>query len=275
MKRKLFEFATAPLTALFKQANNATVSLAERINPIYQVSVNANKLKFYCPNNLSLWRAKTLLTKEPDTIEWINNFVPHSILYDIGANVGMFSIYAAARGATVYAFEPESQNYAVLNRNIYLNQLQDKVQAYNIALNNKTCIDRLYIKEFTIGGALNNFGESIDYKKEKFNPGFKQAVASFKADDLINLHQLAIPDYIKIDVDGLEPAVVEGAQQLLKNTKVKSILIELNTRLSADNELIERLQDDGFSFISRYRSPSFDQSEFKDIYNHIFSRDGS
>lgn len=274
MKRKLFEFATAPFTALFKQANTATVSLVERMNPIYQVALPIGKLKFYCPNNLSLWRAKTLFTKEPDTIEWINNFAPEAIFYDIGANVGMYSIYAAAKGAQVYAFEPESQNYAVLNRNIYLNKLQDKVNAYNIALNKKTCIDILYIKEFTIGGALNNFGECVNYKKEQFTPGFKQAVASFKLDDLLNQHQLAIPDYIKLDVDGLESAVIDGSDYLLKQAKLKSILIELNTQLAADNLLIDRLQDYGFKFISRYRSPNFANSEFKDIYNHIFARSG-
>lgn len=273
MKRKLFEFATAPITALFKQANAATVSVAERINPIYQIDLPPmGKLKFYCPNNLSLWRAKTLFDKEPDTIEWINSFAPDTIFYDIGANVGMFSIYAAAKGARVYAFEPESQNYAVLNRNIYLNQLQDNVNAYNIALNSKSCIDMLYIKEFTIGGALNNFGESINYKKEQFTPGFKQAVASFRLDDLITQHQLPIPDHIKIDVDGLEPAVIAGSDYLLRQPKLKSLLIELNTQLTADNALIDQIQDYGFKFMSRYRSPNFANSEFKDIYNHIFSR---
>ena len=62
-----------------------------------------------------------------------------------------------------------------------------------MALSDHSQLGHLYIKEFTIGGALNNFGECVNYKKEKFTPGFKQAVSAFKLDDLISLHQLPIP----------------------------------------------------------------------------------
>jgi FkbM family methyltransferase len=273
MKRKLFEYFTSPIVSLFKKANALNVSLLERIGPVYQVNEANLNIKFYCPNNMSLWRAKTLFTKEPDTIEWIKSFSKDEILYDIGANVGMYSIYAAAKNVRVYAFEPESQNYATLNHNIYLNALQDKVNAYNIALSDASCIGDLFIKEFTIGGALNNFGESINYKKEKFNPGFKQSVTSFKLDDLVYQYQLPKPHHIKIDVDGLEHAIITGSSQLLKEPQLKSILVELNTQLAADNSIIGILESYGFKMVSRYRSPHLDHSEFKDIYNYIFRRE--
>lgn len=273
MKRRLFESLTAPLTALFKKANAMNVNLLERMHPTYHVSVGTNRLQFYCPNNMSLWRAKTLFTKEPDTIDWIDSFSRHDILYDIGANVGVYSLYAAAKGVRVHAFEPESQNYAALNRNIFLNAFQEKIDAYNLALSDKTGIGHLFIKEFTIGGALNNFGECVNYKKEQFTPRFKQAVASFSLDDLVTHYQLPVPHHIKIDVDGLESSVISGSAHLLKETKLKSILIELNTTMQDDNNIIPILKDYGFKSVSRYRSPKYDQSEFKDIYNHIFRRD--
>jgi FkbM family methyltransferase len=272
MKRKIFETLTSPFVYLFTKANALNVSLLERMGPVYQATEAGQKFKFYCPNNMSLWRAKTLFSKEPDTIEWIKGFSKNDILYDIGANVGMYSIYAAAKNIRVYAFEPESQNYATLNHNIYLNALQDKVSAYNIALSDESRLGDLFIKEFTIGGALNNFGECINYKKEKFNPGFRQTVASFRLDDLIYRYQLPTPTHLKIDVDGLEYSIISGSSQLLKDLKLKSILIELNTQLTADNNIITILQGYGFKNVSRYRSPHLDHSEFKDIYNYIFKR---
>ena len=63
---------------------------------------------------------RTLFSKEPITLAWIDTFKDGETLYDIGANVGMYTIYAAVmRKANVYAFEPEALNYAELNKNIF------------------------------------------------------------------------------------------------------------------------------------------------------------
>ena len=54
-------------------------------------------MKFYEPNNLISWRVRTILDKEPDTIEWIDNFSidnnDNFIFWDIGANIGLYSLY--------------------------------------------------------------------------------------------------------------------------------------------------------------------------------------
>lgn len=273
MKRQIFEALTAPISAFFKKANAFNVNLVERMHPTYEIKLANRLLKFSCPNQMSLWRAKTLFSKEPDTIKWINSFADNAIFYDIGANVGIYSLYAAAKkNMHVYAFEPESQNYAALNRNIFINQLQDKMNAYNIAISDHAEFGHLYLKEFTIGGALNNFGECVNYKKEPFSPGFKQAVTSFPLDDLIEKFKLPVPHHLKIDVDGLEALVIAGANRLLAELNLKSILIELNTDLAADNAIIPHLKNFGFTLQSHYRTPAFANSPFKNIYNHIFSR---
>ena len=56
-----------------------------------------NQIIFFTPNNLVEWRVRTLLSKEPDTIKWIDNFKKNEkiIFWDIGANIGLFSIYSA------------------------------------------------------------------------------------------------------------------------------------------------------------------------------------
>jgi hypothetical protein len=89
------------------------------------------RVVYLTPNTRALWRVETLFSKEPDTIEWIASFAPDEVLADIGANVGMYTIWAAkTRGTRVFAFEPEAQNYALLNCNIHANGLDQAVRAY-------------------------------------------------------------------------------------------------------------------------------------------------
>ncbi len=271
-KKKLFNVIAAPFFWLFRNANLINVNLIEGANLIHKQSSQYGQIKFFCPTNLTLFRAKTLFSKEPDTISWIDSFSRQDVLYDIGANVGTYSIYAGLKGIKVLAFEPESQNYAVLNRNIYLNNVQDKVDAFNLAISNVHAFDYLYISEFTIGGALNNFGEGIDYNKQAFKPAYKQAILSFTLDEVVERYNLPIPTHIKIDVDGLERLIIDGASQVLASPKVKSVLIELNEKLKEDMEILELLTQHGFELTSRYHAPYIDGSPFKDVYNYIFTR---
>jgi hypothetical protein len=71
--------------------------LAEKLPRQIAVETKYGILQFYCPSETSLWRAETLLTKEPETIEWIETFNEESVFWDVGANIGVYSLYAAAR----------------------------------------------------------------------------------------------------------------------------------------------------------------------------------
>src|SRR3954454_23342205 len=83
------------------------------------VEVPGGSVKFFCPSPLLTNRAETLLTKEPDTIKWIDSFPAESVFWDIGANVGVYSLYAATRpGLSILSFEPLAANFHVLSRNI-------------------------------------------------------------------------------------------------------------------------------------------------------------
>ena len=97
------------------------------VGRIRQVTSNGHTYAFVCPNRTVSWRVTTFLTKEPETIEWIDTFSPGDVLFDIGANIGLYSIYAASRNIRVRAFEPESQNYALINQNIFLNGYGDRI----------------------------------------------------------------------------------------------------------------------------------------------------
>lgn len=272
IKNLLFELVAKPYSSFFKYANRVNVKLLERCDPTYEHLIDNNKLLLYCPNSLSLWRAKTLLSKEPDTIEWINSFNEDDVLYDIGANVGLYSTYAACKGIQVFAFEPESQNYALLNRNIHLNNLEKKAVAFNIALSSENKIDCLCLNEFLPGASMHNLGENLDYNKNKFTSVFKQGILALTLDRLISEFDVTVPHHIKIDVDGLERSIVDGGAQTLKNPKVKSLLIELNTVLKENLEVIEILGSYGFECVKKYHSPIFDNSPFAKVFNFTFRR---
>lgn len=104
----------------------------------YPVNHNGEALSFVVPNNLNYFRTTTFSTKEPETLEWIDNIPKGAVLWDIGANVGLYSVYAAkVRGCQVYAFEPSVFNLELLARNIFLNQLTDKITIFPIPLSDE------------------------------------------------------------------------------------------------------------------------------------------
>ena len=81
-------------------------------------------------------RMDRLLSKEPETIKWINQFEQDSVFFDIGANIGIYTLYSAIMMQnTVFAFEPHSASYKNLLDSINLNKLE-KCQAYCVALSN-------------------------------------------------------------------------------------------------------------------------------------------
>ena len=110
----------------------------ERLPASVVVQRGPHQLRYATPNKMCLWRAKTLATKEPSTIGWLDSLQPDAPLLDVGANVGMYSIYAAVvRRSRVFAFEPESQNYALLCRNIVLNEASGRIVAWSAALSDR------------------------------------------------------------------------------------------------------------------------------------------
>jgi FkbM family methyltransferase len=196
-------------------------------------------IDFLTPNKLTKKRKRTLLTKELDTIQWIDNM--SGVLYDIGANVGTYSIYAGLKGIEVYAFEPEAQNYALLNQNIRLNNLNN-VHAFCLALWDTQKLDYLNLSTLEAGGSLHSFGEELDYRLKAFNPVFKQGCVGMPLDAI----NLKAPDHIKIDVDGFEHLVLKGGEKTIK--QAKSVLIELNRNIREHMTIIDWFTENGFVY---------------------------
>ena len=117
------------------------------------------KLIFAVPNNLSNYRADSFSTKEPETLEWIDSIPDGSVVWDIGANVGLYSCYAAKQGVKVFAFEPSVFNLEILSRNIFLNNLTEQVTIVPLPLSDKLTFSTLNMTNTDWGGALSTYGK--------------------------------------------------------------------------------------------------------------------
>ncbi len=111
------------------------------------------KLIFAVPNSLSNYRADSFSTKEPETLEWIDSMPDGSVVWDIGANVGIYSCYAAKhRNCRVFAFEPSVFNLELLARNIFLNELTERVTIVPLPLSDELSLNGLNMTSTVWGG---------------------------------------------------------------------------------------------------------------------------
>lgn len=247
----------------------------EKMMPYTDIIEGKHALRYCTPNSFTKWRVDSIRSKEPDTLDWIAQFKSGEILIDIGANVGMYTIWAAkTREIQVFAFEPESQNYALLNRNIYINSLAGRVKAYSVALSDEEGFGDLYLSELREGGSCHTFGEQVDYNLKPFNSAFNQGCYSTTLDKLVAQGTVAVPHHIKIDVDGIEHKVIKGSETTLANPKLQSVLIEVNTNLEVHRDLIGYMNALGFGLSPEQLAIAIRTSgNFAGVGNHIFRRD--
>jgi FkbM family methyltransferase len=239
---------------------------------IRRVRRNGEVYRFVCPNRVISWRVRTFFTKEPETLEWIDTFDPGDVLFDVGANIGLYSIYAAKRSIRVMAFEPESQNYAVINQNICLNDVADRVKCVAVAMSDRNGVDYIYVSRFRPGESMHSFGGAQDWEGRTFAPSFQQGSVSFALDGFLEFQPEPFPTHLKIDVDGIEASIVRGARRTLADRRLKSLLVEFNGALVEDRTAIAEIERAGFVLRHRKRSPTFNVSKFPDVYNYVFAR---
>ena len=125
------------------------------------ITIKGKKVLFFTPNYLTEWRVRTFIDKEPDTIDWINNFdrKKNIIFWDIGANIGVYSIMLLLfiKIKSVSLLLNLIKQLRVLSRNIYLNKLVKKISINTLPLSNKKSILEMKELKFEEGLSLNTF----------------------------------------------------------------------------------------------------------------------
>ena len=160
---------------------------------------------------------------------------PQSVVCDIGANIGNHAVYFAKvmGAARVLAYEPQEHCHATLTRNIDLNGLQDRIEAHNCLIGARTG-----------NGTLSRFN-ARNLGGTAFAANDDGDVALFALDDVVESHDLARLDLIKIDVEGMQMAVLNGAEAVLDQRR-PAIWVELLPRENSYDPIRTHLELFGY-----------------------------
>jgi FkbM family methyltransferase len=250
------------------------IVIEDVMNRVQRVQHNDIEMKFAAPNIISGSRAESFSTKEPETLEWIESIPEASILWDIGANVGLYSVYAAIlKKCQVIAIEPSIFNLELLARNIYLNKLQEQISILPIALSDSLGFNIMKMTSTEWGGALSTFGKNIGEDGGAISEIFSYQMMGITIDDAISKLKIPKPDYIKMDVDGIEHFILKGGTNTLG--EISGILIEINDDFKDQSkESKEILEDMGLVLVEKRHGVKFDDknSRFHHTYNQIWTR---
>jgi FkbM family methyltransferase len=212
---------------------------------VIAVSDKQYKYRFVCETYHEAARANSFFIKEPGTVEWISSFKSDSIFYDIGANIGTYSLYGSKRSAYVYAFEPHVGTCMSLLRNIKINNIKN-IEVVSAALHDKCGFINFYYYADEAGSTNSQLSET-DVKFPSTNTELKYAVT---IDQLIDMKAIKPATHVKIDVDGNELLIIKGMTKLLASRTIESLQVELGpNRL---NEAANILQQYGYKMIKQH-----------------------
>jgi FkbM family methyltransferase len=171
--------------------------------------------------------------KEPWTVQWLEEHVQSGeVVYDIGANVGTFTLIAAiARGACVVAFEPGYANFARLCENISLNGCSNRIVPIPLPLSDTNGLVRFVYRDVEPGHSRHRMDSQPWWSDQRPIDHVDQAMCAVRLDDARAQFTLPPPAHIKLDVDGAELRVLRGALDTLRLGTLRSVLIEVDRKL--------------------------------------------
>lgn len=250
--------------------NRFSNELIQLLDPKLSVPVpGGESLTFRTGHGRLLWRAKTFQSDEPMMMKWVGRFLPDDCFYDVGANVGSYSLYAAKRGVRTFAFEPEFMNLQLIYENIFLNQLQHLCTPIPIGLGESSSLELLYLKEgLSKGDALHGIGRKSYMVDTPSTSMLRLHILTARLDDLVEMFQLPQPTRLKIDVDGNELQVLRGAVNTLDG--VEDVHLEVDTANEESREAVELLERKGFRLVGKDPNPL--PWRGPNLWNGLFSR---
>ena len=195
--------------------------------------------------------------KEPETIAWINTFEPNTVFWDIGANVGCFSLYAACLNmvSNIVAFETLLSNYNELKLNIGLNKYENIIKPEFLGLSDECGVVNFVTECMEPGSSGGQIGKTNDFDAKN-----ELSVNVITGDEYARLN--GVPNYIKIDIDGQEDRVLKGMEGVLHDNTLKSVLIE-DTESGNIHKIMQEL---GFHIDEKLEKLKTRDRDFNRIY---------
>jgi FkbM family methyltransferase len=260
LENLIFGTINASLTKLMEQTwfSKRLCDFFGRILPVPQAMVRGVPIKIIVPlNQVGVYNTyKRWETREPEVLDWIDQFETGCIFFDVGASFGTETLYAALKAngpSKIVAFDLSLQSSFNL--------------AYNLSLNGIAHVDQ-YFLALSQDSDFISFSEPTQYyfvrgrEKYDFIP-FRSL--SISMDRFIKMSRLS-PDYIKIDVDGAEQSIIAGMSETVRNKKLKSLVVEVSDQ--SELAITRFLEQAGFRVEMERKFPG-DHISYKNI---IFTR---
>ena len=178
----------------------------------------------------------------------INNL---NVSFDIGANIGITTIWLAKNSQKVYAFEPVKSNLERMSENLRINNVIN-VEIIPQAVSNINGISQINLFEsyghHSLG--LTNITKFVNTEK----------IQVTTLDNFCEKENIDYIDCLKIDVEGFEQEVLEGAKNLLSNKKINLIILEVSQRILNN---LNKNPDELFEILNRHNYVLYDLSHNK------------
>lgn len=241
---------------------------SERLVPRVKVRTRRGKLLFYTPSKTAIYWPRHGFAAEPQTLEWIDTIGGGDVLWDVGANVGAYALYAAKiPGISVLAFEPNPFTFHTLVKNISLNRLEDSIKAFCLAFSDVTKIDDLYLPNIDAGTVCNVFGKDSFSRGRPLDRGARIAVPGMSIDRFCEVFEPPLATHMKIDVDNIEERIVAGGIRALSHPELRSVLIEMDDeRDEQKTKIYDLMTEAGLAPAEQH--PSTDPR----FFNQLFER---
>jgi FkbM family methyltransferase len=276
LDRSSGEEAACLLLGLVEQIRvDAVGRLMEKLPPVCDLDYAPHRIQLLVSSS-EIGIRSISVEKEPFTVEWIESEIgPGDVFYDIGANVGAYSLIAAkatGNAARVFAFEPSASSFHDLSRNVLLNECAESVIPLPFAIWSETGPISFTASSPAAGASHHRAADALP-------SGEPDTVAVFgvRLDDLVERFGLAAPTHAKIDTDGYELEVLRGAERTLARPELRSLIVELDREdTSRSREIKELLVDAGFDAGRRHErlaTPHFPQPEGRPDVYWTFMRD--
>jgi FkbM family methyltransferase len=219
--------------------------------------------KMRTETEMEKYRAASFWDKEPETITWIKSFDPHDVFFDVGANLGIYSLFAASLypEMPIFAFEPMPENALAFMGNVKLNGFQN-ITLDARAVGSHVHTAKLGIIDPTAGKSGAQVGGDGIFHVEVKVISIDAAVIKY-----------GIPTHVKIDIDGQELEVVEGMRLTMRF--IRSCLIEVSA--ATKGPVMEIFTGQGFTTDNRFNrfhphSRDRRKREGIDAENIVFTR---
>ena len=167
---------------------------------------------FEVDNQTEEWRASELGGEADVLAEFLERIDPGDVVWDVGANIGVYTIFAGRRGADVVAFEPDSEFRSHLRENVRLNNLSEQVDIVSAGLSQKEGSVTLHTDG--TDGTSPSLVATADRRRE--------TVKVVRGDDT----DLPPPDVLKMDIEGAEADALSGMKHHLET--VRFALVEVH-----------------------------------------------